>query len=288
MDVIDRLIAVLVRLVVAWVPGNTPPREAGDPPSPPAVEERAAEVADDVPPADFRTRLADAFKRAPASFQRAREEAYRLGVEESHGRMSGPHFEDRAELEKWWKDQSDTMLALLDAGVDQATVAARAQRLFEREASTQLSTAHAEAVRDEAVRLGLHRVLIPERDACLLCTSYAGAVAEGGDTFRMVRNFTDDPEPEDGVGVPVHPWCRCSTRAVTLASARTQATPLRREAERSVLRFEALPSESDRERKDAADRLLKAGTQLAKTVEERSARAIRAFRKTDPLSKKSP
>lgn len=291
MDAIDRLIATLVRLVVSWIPGHTLPRVAGDPPVTPAAEHRAAEVAEDVPEPDFRTRLTSAFQRAPAAYQRARNLAYRDGVEEAGGQQTGNHYRDQAELTDWWQAELDKLLALLDTkGIDQAVVAARAQRLFEREASTQLSTAHGEGVRDEADRRGLHRILIPERDACLRCTSYAGAIAAPGESFRMVRNFTDDEDdPADGVEVPVHPWCRCTTRAVALDDAHAAARPLRREAERSVLRFEALPSESDRERKNAADRLLNAGTQLAKTVEERSARAIRAFRKQDPIARpKSP
>jgi hypothetical protein len=92
--------------------------------------------------------------------------------------------------------------------------------------------------------------------------------------FGAVRNFTSHDELAE-VSCPVHPWCRCHVKAMPLAEAETFADPLRREAERSVLRFESLPSESDRARTEAARRLIEQGSRLAKTVLSRSATEIR-------------
>jgi hypothetical protein len=98
-------------------------------------------------------------------------------------------------------------------------------------------------------------------------------VCEAGGEFAIVRAFVDKLEPN--VAVPVHPWCRCQKRLTHRADAESVAVPLVREAERSVARFESLPSESDRARTEAAKLLLEQGSALPKTVLERSARGVR-------------
>lgn len=285
MTTTDDLIQSLLDTVVTKLPGHYPPTVA-------AVEGK--DRTPSAPPPDarsFRAGLVATYRAAPLEFEKARNKAYRLGVEDSGGRGVQQHYRDRKALRKWWRAELEKLLILLDQDIlDQDTVTLRAQRLLEREAVTQVSRAHAEGVRAEADRQGLHRILVPERDACLICTSYAGAIAEPGKSFDVIRNFTakpDDELPADGVEVPLHPWCRCDTRAVDLDDALVMAEPLWREAERSVLRFDALPSESDRARTEAADRLLKAGTALPKTVLERSAREVKRRRKAagDPITR---
>lgn len=285
MTTTDDLILGLLGRVVPKLPVQYPPTLAGQERK---VPDRAPQQ---LSVRDFRAALKTAFHAAPLEFEKARNRAYRAGVAESGGTAPVQHYRDRRALKKWWNAELAKLVTMLDQGIlDQQTLALRAQRILEREASTQLSRAHGEGVRAEADRKGLHRILVPERDACLVCTSYAGAIAEPGGSFEVIRNFTsgtDEELPSGGVEVPVHPWCRCETRAVDLDDALTMAEPLWREAERSVLRFDALPSESDRARTEAAARLLKAGTALPKTVLQRSEREVKRRRKLegDPLKR---
>jgi hypothetical protein len=182
------------------------------------------------------------------------------------------------DLRQWWKARRAELHALADTpGITGDVVAARARSLVEREVSTQLVSVSSEATLAAAALEELTAILQPERDACLICTSYAGAVcAPGAGGVRPVRNFTAGPLPDERVTLPLHPRCRCDwvvTGSPKEVVARSAA--LIREAERSVLRFDALPSESDRARTEAAERLLASGSQLAKTVVERSSRAVR-------------
>lgn len=266
MDDVDALILQLAREATELLPGNTPVRLAGDPPTNDAPR---------VGP-DFYDELARAFEQLPDLFATARGLAYLQGQEETDGGSDPMPEDDAAERRRWWQAEHEKLVLLGQTdGITPDVVAARAQRLVEREASTQLSAAHADGVAVAAERLGWVLVLVPERDACLVCTSYAGSVVEPGGRFTAVRNFAAGPLAEGGVGVPVHPWCRCSVRAVAPEDADTVADPLRREAERSILRFDALPSESDRARTEAARRLLDEGSRLAKTVLQRSATQVR-------------
>lgn len=265
MDV-DALIAQLAREATELLPGNTPVRLAGQP----------ATDATPRPGPHFLVELARAFEELPDLFATARGLAYLQGQEETDG-GSEPMPDDQDEaLREWWRAEHAKLVLLAETpGVGSDVVAARAQRLVEREASTQLSAARTDGVTLAARRLGWVLVLVPERDACLVCTSYAGSVVEPGGLFAAVRDFTAGTLAEDGVSVPVHSWCRCDVRAVAPEDADSVADPLHREAERSVLRFDALPSESDRARTEAAKRLIDSGTRLAKTVIQRSAVAIR-------------
>jgi len=263
---VDRLIAQLAQEATDLLPGNTPVRLAGEPAT--GDEPRVGP--------DFREELEQAFRELPALFATARDLAYLQGQEDTDGGSEPRPTEDDAELRTWWQVEHAKLVLLLETdGITPDVVAARAQRLVEREASTQLSAAHTEGVSAAAERLGWVLVLVPEVDACLVCTSYAGSIVEPGGRFHAVRNFTDGELAEDGVTCPVHPWCRCHVRAVARTDAESVAAPLHREAERSVLRFDALPSESDRARTEAARRLIEQGTDLAKTVVARSVAAVK-------------
>lgn len=273
-DPVDELIRALVELVVGALPGNGPVRLAGDASKPAGI--RVLETDDKA----FREALRSAFADIPTLFETARQQAYDQGWEDV-GEQEPPDdedyaAEDQAELEQYWADQLTTLETLLDTeGITADVVAARAQRVVEREASTQLSTAHSDGLTDaaEASPVDWVFVLVPERDACLRCASYAGAVCEPTELFGIVRAF-DDKAPAE-VRVPVHPWCRCQKRLVHRDDAESVAEPLRREAERSVARFDALPSESDRARTEAAKRLIEQGSALPKTVLERAGRGVR-------------
>jgi hypothetical protein len=273
-DAIDRLIHALVALVVGALPGRGPVRLAGDASKPAGIR-----VLDTEPEA-FRAALQDAWAEIPELFEQARQEAYDQGWDDVPD-VGAPSEQDyaaaeQAELEQYWREQLTQLETLLDTeGVTEQDVAARAQRVVEREASTQLSAAHSDGLSDAAEESPQDWVfvLIPERDACLRCTSYAGSICEPAGLFAPVRAFQDGIEAE--VRIPVHPWCRCSKKLVHRADAERVADPLRREAERSVARLDALPSESDRARTEAAQRLIAQGSRLPRTVLERSGREAR-------------
>lgn len=162
--------------------------------------------------------------------------------------------------------------------VEADVVRARVVSLVEREVVTAAVTGQSQADDTVARVRDLFSVFTPERDACLVCTSYAGAVVRGGGEFEPVRDYTGR-----GLGpttIPVHPRCRCGRRMVQdRGDADARSAVLVREAERSILRQDALPSESDRARERAAQALLDAGTQLAKTVRERAQRRINRQRR---------
>lgn len=273
-DPIDELIRALVELVTGALPGNGPVRLAGDASKPAGI--RVLETDDEA----FRDALRTAFADIPDVFETARQQAYDQGWDDV-GDPEPPSAEDyaaaeRAGLEEYWASELTKLETLLDTeGITTDVVAARAQRVVEREASTQISTAHSDGLDDaaQASRVDWIFVLVPERDACLRCTSYAGSICEPAALFGVVRAFEDGLPDE--VRVPVHPWCRCQKKLVHRADAARVADPLRREAERSVARFDALPSESDRARTDAAKRLVEQGSRLPKTVLERAARGVR-------------
>jgi hypothetical protein len=273
-DPIGDLIRSLTELVLGVLPGSGPVRLAGDAAKPSGI--RVLETDDE----RFRSALARAFEDIPGIFATARQQAYDQGwddVGDSEPAADEDYAEaDAAELEEYWRGQHAQLETLLDTeGITADVVAAKAQRIVEREASTQLSAAHSDGLDDaaQASPVDWVFVLVPERDACLRCTSYAGSVCEAGGEFAIVRAFTDKLEPN--VSIPVHPWCRCQKRLTHRDDADSVADPLRREAERSVARFESLPSESDRARTEAAKLLLEQGSRLPKTVLERAGRGVR-------------
>lgn len=283
-DAIDRLIRSLVELILGALPGSGPVRLAGDSSRPSGIR-----VLDTAPEA-FRDAMRETWAEIPGLFEQARQEAYDQGWDDVP-EVDPPSEQDyaaaeRAELEQYWAQQLTQLETLLDTdGVDEEVVAARAQRIVEREASTQLSAAHSDGLADAAQEAPEDWVfvLVPERDACLRCTSYAGSICEPAGLFAPVRAFESGIEAE--VRVPVHPWCRCTKKLVHRDDADRAADPLRREAERSVARFDALPSESDRARTRAARLLIEQGSRLPKTVLQRAGREVRR-REKEQLRKK--
>jgi hypothetical protein len=143
-----------------------------------------------------------------------------------------------------------------------------------REARAQAGDTIARTVATGAVAAadgaGLDLVWWSERDACLSCTSMAGATRSGDGLFRPVRVLAPRIIPwyRDGMATPPgHRGCRCSLARATpgLADA------LRREAERSVARgesaYDSLPA-----RLRAVDRLLAAqASRIPKSVRQRAA-----------------
>jgi hypothetical protein len=117
---------------------------------------------------------------------------------------------------------------------------------------------------------------------CVSCLSYAGALAEPGETFRPVVQVADpSARPKHSViGPPLHVHCRCGLEAWAGAPEADLGPldlpyALRREAQRSILRGETQGSQPARLR--AADRLADlAGLLVPKTVVKRARKAIAA------------
>lgn len=121
---------------------------------------------------------------------------------------------------------------------------------------------------------------VAERNACLHCIAYSGVVASSGNSFPPDLTYGSRPLTPWPNGVlrrpPLHPNCRCRI-TVWLGSDTdySLSDALKREARRSVLKGWSLPSESEGARLQAADRLLRRGAALPKSVEEQARRAVR-------------
>ncbi len=137
-----------------------------------------------------------------------------------------------------------------------------------------------------AIAGGWQQICIGERNCCLRCASFQGAIAEPPDfVFRPVllgRWLT--PQDHLGATIPFHPHCRDRGRLVRADQSRVSSlmdpgsltNVLQREARRSIVLGLALPSESQAARERAAKDLLerRGGAGLPKTVQQRARRTI--------------
>lgn len=165
-----------------------------------------------------------------------------------------------------------------DAVVEVVAAARGAVVTTERTARWAVNAAVADGATDLCEQEDVPRVWVPERNACLHCLAYAGRIAKPGQDFPAGLTFADRPLDMEPVrNPPRHPNCRCRVSPWMgsgdgVGPAQFPAV-LVREAERSVLRgsseHASLPA-----RLRAADRLLKRGTGLPKTVQQRAAAAI--------------
>lgn len=157
-------------------------------------------------------------------------------------------------------------LALLDG----------APAAVERAARWGVNRAESTGVERVATEVGAGRLWIAERDACLHCTAYAGFIADAGMPFPGGLTFADRPLSLDPVeNPPLHPNCRCRISVWLPEWDRSYPEALKREARRSVVRGFSLPTESERARLRAAERLLNNGARLPVTVAEYGRRAVR-------------
>jgi hypothetical protein len=158
-------------------------------------------------------------------------------------------------------------------------------------------------VKDAAEQKGAYLLWAGEPTACLHCAAYIGHYIRPGDSFPVNLTFGDKPltpwpDPDFLDGCPLHPNCRCRLIAWLgplavhpvedaiynrpgLQSQVDLAAAMRREAKRAVLRGWSLPSESEASRLRGADRLLRKGAGLPKTVEARARKAVRDKRFPD-------
>jgi hypothetical protein len=168
---------------------------------------------------------------------------------------------------------------------DALTAAAHANRAAttaEQTTSWVVNRSANDGVQDVADELGLERIWVAERDACVHCQGLAGATSVDG-VFDASLTFAEKPlavwPGPDLTSPPRHPNCRCRTQpwidAEMPAGVPDQRDALKREAERSILTGWRLPSESERVRLGAAERLLAAGTKLPASVQARARTAVR-------------
>lgn len=159
--------------------------------------------------------------------------------------------------------------------------AGKAAGLVDRAGSWAVARAVADGSRSVAERLGTGRVWVPERTACVVCAKYAGEVAARGGGFPPGLTFGAAPPDRAAVpDPPRHPRCRCRTTPWSgdwaAPGALSFPEALKREAERSVAKGFALPSEPAPVRVAAAERLLATGPDLPASVLAVAARAVRS------------
>ena len=140
-----------------------------------------------------------------------------------------------------------------------------------------VNRAAADGVTRVASSVAAGRIWVPERDACLHCTAYAGEKVGPQGEFPVGLTYADRPLTwaQELPNPPLHPNCRCRVLPwieewegqVDLPGA------LEREAQRTVLKGWALGSEASKVR--AADRLLARGADMPQRVIDQARRAVR-------------
>ena len=135
---------------------------------------------------------------------------------------------------------------------------------------------------------GWQQIAVGERNCCLRCASFQGAIAEPPDYVFHPVLLGPWLTAQDHLGatIPFHPHCRDRGRLVRADQSRVSSpmdpgaltNVLQREARRSIVLGIALPSESQAARQRAAQNLLarRSGAGLPKTVEQRARRRIAA------------
>lgn len=175
------------------------------------------------------------------------------------------------------------------------SVANQARATAETATAWEINRAAAEAVEREAVALDAELLWVAERDACVACLAYSGIVSAPGRSFPLGLTYgkkpiTPWPDPKHLPGPPLHNRCRCrlmlwlghdvaAAAAALPQGARTAhvdyPAALRREADRSILRGFSVPSESERVRLRAAEKLLTVGVRAPESVKRYARGAIR-------------
>lgn len=169
-------------------------------------------------------------------------------------------------------------------------LASRAVTYTDQAASSLVHDAARGGMDQVATADGWSQILQGERNCCLRCASFQGAIADPPDfVFRPVLlGAWLAPGDREGVTLLIHDHCRCRGRLVRRADALISGASdpgsltnvLQREARRSIVLGLALPSESQAARRRAASELLarRGGACLPKTVEQRARRRIAAGR----------
>jgi hypothetical protein len=184
---------------------------------------------------------------------------------------------------------ADTLISLARDRTDVVKAFALANRAVtytDQSASSLVHDAARSGMDQVATADGWSQIWQGERNACLRCQSFQGAIAEPPD-FEFLPVLLGRwlrPGDELGAMIPLHDHCRCRGRLVRADQARVSSlmdpgsltNVLQREARRSIVLGLALPSESQAARQRAAKELLarRGGARLPKTVEARARRRI--------------
>jgi hypothetical protein len=118
---------------------------------------------------------------------------------------------------------------------------------------------------------------IGERDGCVHCQAYNGEFSNDKGQFPTELTFANKPLKVYGgklVHPPLHPHCRCH---IEIGISQDYADALKREAVRSILKGIKLPSESEKVRIDAAERLLEEDPVAPESVKKYSARMVKNY-----------
>ena len=184
--------------------------------------------------------------------------------------------------------RATAMLEQAQTGTDLQTAVAETQRAATAiDTGSRYLTNHTanDAVRQVAVRRGEKLMWVAERDACVVCLALAGHVIDPNEGEGFDEAATYGPYHAPDVwppGMPLmrpprHPHCRCQV-CIWLGAAPGQPQlpeRLKHEAARSILKGWSRPSESNRVRLRAAEKLLAAGGRgLPKSVQEEAAHAV--------------
>lgn len=149
----------------------------------------------------------------------------------------------------------------------------------------QIWSSHAQGVIRTAKERGARVMWVAERDACLTCLALSGHVVNPGAGFNADATFGRRPLPVLGklFGPPRHPFCRCHLEIweglmprdpdAGLNISATMPEALQREARRSAVMMLSGYA-SKKEKVSAADRLLRAGAALPKSVVARAQRMV--------------
>lgn len=233
--------------------------------------------------ATLKGHLADAPTEVAPILTRAVKDAQELGAKQAISQLDKPVKAPKVAVSKQASEAIDAVApkvgeklaaaaSILDGLSDNAEwddvqaavgVAAQGVTAIDRAATWLVNDASNSAVQAVTAKAGIGTVFIGERDACLDCNGYIGLTSD-----------------DDGYDTPpIHPNCRCSLAPWSADWAPDDGSEsypeaLQREADRSVLKGWS-GSDSDAARVRAADALLKAGTDLPKSVKQQAASAVR-------------
>lgn len=220
-----------------------------------------------------------------AAAVRGRGQRPRRGGPRARGRAVRPPSTaaPEARAARQVREVVDQAAAAVQRAPDQETARGEAERMTRRlegVAATAVNQAASAGVDAAARQLGADGIMwVAERDGCLTCQALSGHIVAVGKPFPQKATFGDRPlrwRKFNG-RPPRHPHCRCRARPVW-GDGQGAAAALQREARRSVVRGFSMPSESQAARLRAADRLLRRGSGLPKTVEAYGREAVRRGR----------
>ena len=157
--------------------------------------------------------------------------------------------------------------------------------------ATEVNRASSDELIAMADRTGAAALWQAERNACVYCLERAGGFRAEDGTFPLGPHGAYASKPLSWglplVSPPRHPHCRCTVIVGRRGGLEGLATAFAREAARSILQGNKLPSESESVRLGAAEALLaRGGAGLPKSVQNRARRGFTEAPKRRKVSTK--